>query len=117
MAKKRNALVELGVPQAAIDEELRKSAAVKAEKKRVAQQMADYAKSISPVDHGDYAKDWKVDQGKGFDAETRVVNENFKAHWIEDGTGGATPTPEYAVGARTAIAFGGTAEDVINRPE
>lgn len=116
MAKK-NALVALGVPQSAIDAEIRKSAEVKAEKKRVAQQMVAYAKSISPVDEGDYAKDWKVEQGKGFDDETRVANDNFKAHWIEDGTGGDSPTPEYAVGARTAIAFGGTAKDVINEPE
>ncbi|MDH6199186.1 hypothetical protein M2272_005854 [Mycobacterium frederiksbergense] len=115
MAKK-NALVALGVSQAALDEELRDSVAVKAEKKRVAMQMAGWAKSISPVDHGDYAAAWKVEQGKGADDRTRIVNDNFKANWIEDGTGGDTPTPEYAVAARTAIEFGGTARDVINRP-
>ena len=113
---RRNALVELGVPQAALDRELRESAAVKAEKKREAMKMAGWAKSISPVDHADYAKEWKVEQGKGIDGETRVVNNDFKAHWIEDGTGGDTPTPEFAVAARTAIEFGGTAADVINRP-
>ncbi|ANN98200.1 hypothetical protein [Mycobacteroides abscessus] len=119
MAKDRtpNPLVALGVPQSAIDEELRKSSEVKAEKKRVGALMAAHAKSISPVDHGDYGAAWKVKQGKGADAETMVSNDNFKAHWIEDGTGGDTPTPEFAVAAKTAIAFGGTAEDVVNRPD
>lgn len=119
MAKGRepNPLVALGVPQSVIDEEIRKSAEVKAEKKRVGGLMAAHAKSISPVDHGDYAAAWKVEQRKGTDADTFVTNDNFKAHWIEDGTGGDTPTQEYAVAARTAIAFGGTAADVINRPD
>lgn len=119
MAKDRtpNPLVALGVPQSAIDEEIGNSAAVKAEKKRVGALMAAHAKSISPADHGDYGAAWKVKQGKGTDDETVVSNDNFKAHWIEDGTGGESPTPEFAVAARTAIAFGGSADDVINRPE
>lgn len=119
MAKGRqaNPLVALGVPQSAIDEEIRKSAEAKAEKKRVGALMAAHAKSISPVDHGDYGAAWKVKQGKGADGDITVSNDNFKAHWIEDGTGGDTPTPEFAVAAKTAIAFGGTAEDVINRPD
>lgn len=115
--RQSNPLVALGVPQAAIDEEIRKSADVKAEKKRVGGLMAAHAKSISPVDHGDYGAAWTVKQGKGDDGETVVSNDNFKAHWIEDGTGGDSPTPEYAVAAKTAIAFGGSAEDVINRPD
>lgn len=115
--RQSNPLVALGVPQSAIDEEIRKSADVKAEKKRVGGLMAAHAKSISPVDHGDYGAAWKVKQGKGDDGDTIVSNDNFKAHWIEDGTGGDTPTPEYAVAAKTAIAFGGSAEDVINRPD
>jgi hypothetical protein len=112
-----NPLVALGVRQSAIDEQIRTSGAVKAEKKRIAALMAAHAKSISPVDHGDYGAAWKVQQGKGADDQTLVSNDNFKAHWIEDGTGGDTPTPEFAVAAKTAIAFGGSAADVINRPD
>lgn len=119
MAKdhKANPLVALGVPQSEIDEAIRNSADAKAEKLRVGKLMAGHAKSISPVDHGDYGAAWKVKQAKGRDDDTRVVNDNFKAHWIEDGTGGTSPTPEFAVAAKTAIAFGGSAEDVINRPD
>lgn len=119
MAKdlKANPLVALGVPQSDIDKALHASADVKAEKLRVGKEMVTHAKSISPVDHGDYGAAWKVKQGKGRNDDTKVVNDNFKAHWIEDGTGGTSPTPEFAVAAKTAIAFGGTAEDVINRPD
>ncbi len=111
---KQNPLVALGVPEAAIEAAIRESAAVQAEKRAVAKKMAEHAKSISPVDHGDYAADWKVEDRRG---GVRIINNNFKAHWIEDGTGGETPTPEYAVAAKTAIQFGGTAGDVINRPK
>lgn len=111
---KTNPLVALGVPQSVIESAIRDSAEVKAEKRIVARQMVGWAKSISPVDHGDYAADWKVVEGRRGDV--RIVNDNFKAHWIEDGTGGDTPTPEYAVAAKTAIQFGGTAGDVINKP-
>lgn len=115
--RRPNPLVALGVPQSEIDKAIRTSAQAKAEKVRVGKEMAAHAKSISPVDHGDYGAAWKVQQGKGRDDDTKVVNDNFKAHWIEDGTGGTSPTPEFAVAARTAIAFGGTAADVINRPD
>lgn len=113
MAKK-NPLVALGVPEAEIEAALHNSAEARAEKRSVAKKMTAHAKSISPVDHGDYAAAWEVEDKGG---EVRAVNDNFKAHWIEDGTGGSSPTPEFAVAARTAIAFGGTAGDVINRPE
>lgn len=113
MAKK-NPLEALGVPAAAIESAIRDSAEVQAEKRAVAKKMVAHAKSISPVDHGDYAAAWEVDEGRRGDV--RIVNDNFKAHWIEDGTGGSTPTPEFAVAAKTAIQFGGTAADVINRP-
>lgn len=108
-----NPLAELGVSDEEIAAAIRSSAAVKAERKRVANQMRDYAKQISPVGHGDYAAAWKVDVTRGPDGDVAVVNRNFKAHFIEDGT----PTiKEYAVGAKTAIRFGGTAGDVVNEP-
>ncbi|EUA67830.1 hypothetical protein I540_4710 [Mycobacteroides abscessus subsp. bolletii 1513] len=85
--RRPNPLVALGVPQSEIDKAIRTSAEAKAEKARVGKEMAAHAKSISPVDHGDYGAAWKVQQGKGRDDDTKVINDNFKAHWIEDGTG------------------------------
>ncbi|MGV0785112.1 HK97 gp10 family phage protein [Mycolicibacterium sp. XJ775] len=104
MAKK-NALNSLGIPQSEIEKAIRESAEVKAEKKRVAQQLATHAKSISPVDHGDYAAAWKPEQKRN--GETRAINRNYKAHWIEYGTGAPGPTRAFAVAEKTAHAFGG----------
>ena len=124
---RRNPLVDLGISQADLERELKTNAAVKAEKKRVAQQLVDHARAISPVDDGDYAAGWHVEQGKGIDGETRAVNDHWRAHMIEYGTGpdskgsrqryrpGAgvalgpsTPTPAFAIAEKTARAFGGT---------
>lgn len=114
MAQK-NPLVALGVPESVIESAIRDSADVRAEKRIVAKQMVGSAKAISPVDEGDYGAAWRVDEDRR--GNVQIVNDNFKANWIEDGTGGATPTPEFAVAAKTAIKFGGTAGDVINRPK
>ncbi len=111
----KNPLVALGVPESEIEAAIQNAAEVKAEKKAVAKKMVEHAKSISPVDEGEYAAAWRSYETRRGDV--RVINDDFKAHWIEDGTGGSSPTPEYAVAARTAIAFGGTAGDVINRPK
>lgn len=104
MMAKKNALNALGIPQAELEKAIRESAEVQAEKKRVAQQLANHAKSISPVDHGDYAAAWKAEQRNG---ETRAINRNYKAHWIEYGTGAPGPTRVFAVAEKTAHAFGG----------
>lgn len=103
-----------GVSIEEIEAAIRESAAVKAEKKRVAKEMAAHAKSISPVEHGDYAAAWKAETPRGPNGDPRVVNRSYKAHFVEDGT----PTiKEHAVAAKTAIKFGGTAGDVINGPK
>lgn len=126
MAKK-NALIALGISQADLERELRTNATVKAEKKRVAQELVDHAKSISPVDEGEYAAGWHVEQGRGADGDTKAINRHWNAHMIEYGTGpdkkgddekryrpGAgvamgpdTRTPAFAVAEKTAAAFGG----------
>lgn len=101
---------DLGISEDEVIEELHRSAAVKAERVSTAKQMVSHAKSISPVRTGRYAASWKVSSGKGPDGDVSVVNRNFEAHFIEDGT----PTiHEHAVAAKTAIAFGGTAGDVL----
>ncbi|OBK09007.1 hypothetical protein A5746_00820 [Mycolicibacterium conceptionense] len=129
MARKsrNNALVALGISADDLERELKTNAAVKAEKKRVAQELVDHAKSISPVDEGDYAAGWHVEQGRGAEGETKAINRHWKAHMIEYGTGpdkkgddekryrpGAgvalgpdTRTPAFAIAEKTAHAFGG----------
>lgn len=123
----RNPLAKLGVSDEDLEAAIRSSAAVRAEKKSVAQKMVAHAKSISPVDTGSYAAKWKVETSKG---RVRVVNRSARAHLIEYGTGpdskggtryvakaGAvldenTPTPAFAIGEKTAAAFGGTLKGV-----
>lgn len=64
---------------------------------RFARDVAQTAKAIAPRDSGDYAGSIKVDvehdDGMSF---VRVVAEDHKAHWIEFGTGGTSPTPAFA---------------------
>ena len=86
----------------------------------VAKDAMAYARLISPVRTGAYQRAWHVERKVD---ERRmphywVVNDDPKAIFIEYGTGpdkpGSkspfgpdTPTPEFAVAARTAAAFGG----------
>ena len=84
---------------------------------RMVKEIVPYAKSISPVDDGDYAAGWhvvkKAQRGKGV-----VGNKHWKAHMIEFGTkadppdsksplGPDTPTPAFAIGEKVAKHFGG----------
>ena len=70
-------------------------------------EIVDYWKSVSPVDTGRYAASVKVikkaKRGKG-----KVGATDFKAHWIEFGTGAPGPTKAFAPGEKTARQFGGT---------
>lgn len=110
---RRNALTGLGISDAELQKAIRESAAVRAEKKRVAQQLANHAKSISPVDEGDYAAAWKAEQNSET-GETQAINRNYKAHWIEYGTGAPGPTKAFAVAEKTAHAFGGDLTDGVD---
>lgn len=75
-------------------------------------EMVPYAKQQAPVDTGEYAAGIKVTKrargGKGQFGAT-----HWTSHFIEDGTGGTTPTPEFAPIGKTAAHFGGT----LNRGE
>jgi hypothetical protein len=93
---------------------------------KYAVEVRDYWRSISPVDKGDYAASIKVVKRKpvnGFPVR-RIEATDFKAHWIEYGTGvdeggkrfvpslgvtvdGNTETPAFAPRAKTAAKFGG----------
>lgn len=61
----------------------------------------------TPVDSGDYAASVKIvkkaRRGKGAVAAT-----DFKAHWIEFGTGQPGPTKAYGIAEKVARKFGGT---------
>lgn len=120
----QNPLAKFGVTDAEIAAAIRSSGEVRAEKKRVAQRMVEHAKSISPVETGSYAAKWKVEERRN--GRVVVVNRSNRAHLIEYGTGPDskggeryvpkagvvlgenTPTPAFAIGEKTANAFGGT---------
>ena len=71
-----------------------------------ANQVCDYAKSISPQDRGDYIAAFGVRsrQRRGHLPTFQVYNTDPKAHLLE---GGTEDTPEFAVFARTRFHFGG----------
>lgn len=68
---------------------------------KTAKEAADYARSIAPVDEGDYRDSIHVEDlpdRRGMPGK-RVVADDFKAHLIEYGS---KHNPEFAVFARTA---------------
>lgn len=71
-----------------------------------------YARSMAPVDSGAYAASIKVirksRRGKG-----RVSATNYKAAWIEFGTGEPGPTNAHAPMEKAANHFGGTLDGGI----
>lgn len=112
-------------PISVIEDEIRRKvreqAEVLTETRKQADRVKDHAVSISPVDTGAYAAAWKVEPAPPVNGLPRfkVVNRHWTAHFIEFGTGKDTkegsvfgpdtPTPEFAVAAKTAAYFGGTA--------
>jgi len=87
-----------------------KAAEVREGLNEFAQQVQDYWRSVSPVDDGPYAASVKVFRRNltvdGMPAK-RVGATDFKAHWIEFGTGEPGPTKADAPRAKTAVHFGG----------
>lgn len=78
----------------------------------MAGEVVPYWRSVSPVRSGKYAASVKVvkkpRQGKG-----RVGATDFKAHWVEFGTGQPGPTTASAPGQKTAEHFGGDLSEGI----
>lgn len=70
-------------------------------------------RSLSPVDEGRYAASWKIikkaKKGRGTFGPT-----DFKAHWIEFGTGAPGPTKAHATAQKTAESFGGDLKSGIS---
>ena len=89
-------------------------------KKRLASfglEVRDYWRSVSPVESGSYAASVKVFKKpvtvKGMPG-LRVGATDFKAHWIEFGTGNPGPTEAFAPRAKTAAHFGGDESLVVD---
>lgn len=93
-----------------IFEYAKKQAEVEEALMKFAEEVRDYWRSISPVDEGDYAASVKVSKRKitvdGMPAK-RVGAYNYKAHWIEYGTGEPGKTTAEAPRAKTVSRFGG----------
>lgn len=117
-----NPLRDLGISDDDLAREIESNAEVKVEKLKKAKEVAAFAKSIAPKKTGHYAAGIKVQQTKT--NKVRVVATAWYSHFIEYGTGpdkkkGSkfgpdTPTPEFAVFAKAAAAFGGTANGVLS---
>lgn len=82
---------------------------------KFAEEVRDYWRSVAPVESGRYAASITVLKKnmtvRGMPAK-RVAATNFKAHWIEFGTGEPGPTPAFAPRAKTAAHFGGDESQV-----
>ena len=86
------------------------SAAVRQELDKLAKQVRDYWRTVSPIDDGVYAASVKVYKRKFTHKGMPGVGvgaTDFKAHWIEYGTGEPGPTAAMAPRAKTAAHFGG----------
>ena len=117
--------------QAEIEAEIRRKITASAEVRKGTEQqallVAETARSLAPVDEGDYRDSIEVEKKFGATPDgmptKRVISRDWKAHFIEYGTGPDTkegskfgkdtPTPEFAVVGRTAAMFGGTVGDAV----
>lgn len=84
------------IPQADSDFALENDDEVIAYKVAVAKQGVDYAKSIAPVDDGDYRDGIRV--GRSGNTGVEIEFSDYKSHWVEFGTEDQEPNP---VRART----------------
>ena len=99
------------------DDELKKAITESAEvdaglNRFMADEVVPYWREQTPVDEGRAAASIKVTQ-KARGGRGVVKMTNFKAHWIEFGTGAPGPTKAAAPGEKTANHFGGTLGDGI----
>ena len=88
------------IPQADIDGAMEDDDEVVAYKLAVAKQAVDYAKSIAPVDEGDYRDGIRV--GRFGNSGVMVEFSDWKSHWVEFGS---VHNEEHAVRARTENRF------------
>lgn len=100
------------------DDQFREALAASAEvdaglQQFMAKEVVPYWKSIAPVDEGAYAASVKVvrkaRRGKG-----KVRATDYKAAWVEFGTGAPGPTDRHATGQKVAQHFGGSLDRGID---
>lgn len=95
-----------------IRRKIRAEAELRADTRVQAEKVLEHAKRESPVESGAYAAAWHIEDRpptpEGLPALS-VINRNWKAHFVEFGTGEPGPTPAHNVAAKTAAYFGGTA--------
>lgn len=103
-----NPFAHLGVTDAELAEQLRESGEIDAALDDFMEnEVVPYWRSVSPVESGRYAASVKVLK-KARNGEGVVGSRDFKAHWVEFGTGEPGPTAAAAPGEKTAHHFGGT---------
>lgn len=120
-----NTLRDLGISDDDLNREIENSAKVKAEKVKKAEELVAYAKTIAPKKTGHYAAGIVVQKTKT--GKVRAAATAWYSHFIEYGTGPdtkkgskfgpETPTPEFAVMAKTALHFGGTFDGGVDVAE
>ena len=108
--------------EAQIIEKMKHDAEIKDQAKEKGKEVVDYLRSIAPVGHvvhklksgyvdapGDYAASIHLEDRERKDANGMpvftAISRDYKAHWIEYGTGGDSPTPEFACAQRTTDYF------------
>lgn len=79
------------IPQADIDDALENDDEVIAYKLAVARQGVQYAKSIAPVDEGEYRDGIRV--GRVGNSGVEIEFSDYKSHWVEFGTEDQEPNP------------------------
>jgi hypothetical protein len=94
------------------DDELRKAISESAEvdaalNEFMQTKVVPYWKAQTPVDEGHAAASVKVTK-KAKGGRGLVSMTDYKAHWLEYGTGEPGPTNAFAPGEKTARHFGGT---------
>lgn len=106
-----NPLSKYGVSDEDIAKAIRSSAAIDtAINKFMEDEVVPYWRNLSPVRTGKYAASVKVIK-KAKHGQGVVGAKDFKAHWIEYGTGEPGPTKALAPGEKTAHHFKGTLFD------
>jgi len=109
-----NPFSKIGLTDAEFREALANAAEVDAGLQQfMAKEVVPYWRSIAPVDEGEYAASIKVARkarrGKG-----KVRATDYKAAWIEFGTGAPGPTRAHATGQKVAQHFGGNLDSGID---
>ncbi|MBX7433781.1 HK97 gp10 family phage protein [Mycobacterium sp. Y57] len=86
---------------------VRRDAELKRHTREAAKEVRDYWRSIAPVRTGAYKASIHLgrESVKFGMPNVQVKATDHKAHWIEYGTGGNTPTPEFACAAKTEAYF------------